>query len=126
MTAARGPSEGWVDFRAVKEAGSMEGILRYYQAPNLRRQRDQLQGRCPIHRGQRDDSFRASLSKNAFQCFACQAHGNVMDFVAAMEKCSVREAALKIQQWFGIGGHRRCKTDRKSTRLNSSHGYISY
>lgn len=107
MTAARGPSEGWVDFRLVKEAVTMEAILRYYQVPNLRRQRGQLQGRCPIHRGQRDDSFRASLSKNAFQCFACQAHGNVMDFVAAMEKCSVREAALKIQEWFGIRGFHR-------------------
>jgi DNA primase len=70
MTAARGPSEAWVDFRAVKEAVSMEAILRYYQVPNLRRQHGQLQGRCPIHRGQRDDSFRASVSKNAFQCFA--------------------------------------------------------
>jgi DNA primase len=105
MTAVRGPSEGWVDFRAVKEAVSMEAILRYYQVPNLRRQRDQLQGRCPIHRGERDDSFRASLSKNVFQCFACQAHGNVMDFVAAMERCSVREAAFKAQEWFGIDGH---------------------
>jgi DNA primase len=128
MTAARGPSEGWVDFRAVKEAVSMEAILRYYQAPNLRRQRDQLQGRCPIHRGQRDDSFRASLSKNAFQCFACQAHGNVMDFVAAMEKCSVREAALKIQQWFGIGGHRRlsevwpCSTAAKGQLVRKKEG----
>ena len=101
MTPARGPSQGWVDFRAVKEAVSMEAILRYYQVPNLRRQHDQLQGRCPIHRGQRDDSFRASLSKNAFQCFVCQAHGNVMDFVAAMEQCSFREAACKLHQWFG-------------------------
>lgn len=106
MTAVRGPAERWVDFRAVKEAVSMEAILRYYQVPNLRRHRDQLQGRCPIHRGQRGDSFRASLSKNAFQCFACQAHGNVMDFVVAMERCSVREAAFKIQEWFGIDGHR--------------------
>jgi DNA primase len=107
MIAARGPSEGWVDFHAVKAAVSMEAILRYYRAPNLRRRHDQLQGRCPIHRGQRDDSFRANLSKNAFQCFACQAHGNVMDFVVAMERCSVREAALRIQEWFGIDGRRR-------------------
>jgi DNA primase len=107
MTAVRGPAETWVDFRAVKKAVSMEAILRYYQAPNLRRRRDQLQGRCPIHRGERDDSFRASLSKNVFQCFACQAHGNVMDFVVAMERCSVREAAFKIQEWFGIDGRRR-------------------
>jgi hypothetical protein len=30
-----------------------------------------------------------------------------MDFVAAMERCSVREAALQIQEWFGIDGCRR-------------------
>jgi DNA primase len=44
-----------------------------------------------------------SLSKNVFHCFACQASGNVLDFVAAMERCSIRAAALRLQQWFGIG-----------------------
>jgi DNA primase len=44
-----------------------------------------------------------SLSKNVFHCFACQASGNVLDFVAAMERCSIRDAALRLQQWFGIG-----------------------
>jgi DNA primase len=91
----------WVDFRALKEAVSLEMVLRRYHIPRLRRRRGQLVGRCPIHRGQRDDSFRASLSKNAFHCFACQASGNVLDFVAAMEKCSLREAALRLQEWFG-------------------------
>lgn len=94
--------KGWVDFRAVKEAVSLGAVLRHYQVPGLRRRRDQLTGRCPIHRGKRDDSFRASLSKNAFHCFACQASGNVLDFVAAMERCSMREAALRLQQWFGL------------------------
>lgn len=96
------PAQGkWIDYAAVKQAVSMEAILRHYQVPGLRRQHGQLQGRCPIHRGQSDDSFRASLSKSAFQCFACLAQGNVMDFVAAMEKCSLHEAAIKLQQWFG-------------------------
>lgn len=93
----------WVDFSAVKQAVSLETVLRHYQVPGLRKRRHQLVGRCPIHRGQRDDSFRASLSKNAFHCFACQASGNVLDFVAAMEKCSIRQAALRLQQWFAIG-----------------------
>jgi DNA primase len=91
----------WVDFRAVKEAVSLEMVLRRYQIPGLCRRHGQLVGRCPIHRGKRDDSFRASLSKNVFHCFACQASGNVLDFVAAMQKCSLREAALRLQQWFG-------------------------
>ena len=92
----------WVDFAAVKQAVSLEAVLRHYRIPDLRRHRDQLQGCCPIHRGRRDDSFRAHLTKNIFQCFACQAHGNVLDFVVAMEQCSMREAALRLQQWFGI------------------------
>ena len=94
---------GWVDFGAVKQAVSLEAVLRHYQVPGLRKRGPQLVGRCPIHRGQREDSFRASLSKNAFHCFACQAGGNVLDFVAAMEQCSIRQAALRLQQWFPAG-----------------------
>jgi len=93
----------WVEFDAVKQAVSLEAVLHHYQVPGLRRRRDQVAGRCPIHGGQRDDSFRASLSKNAFHCFSCQAQGNVLDFVAAMEKCSIREAAWRLQRWFGVG-----------------------
>lgn len=94
--------KGWVDFRAVKQAVSLERVLRHYQVPDLRQRHDQLVGRCPIHRGQRDDSFRASLSKNVFHCFACQASGNVLDFVAAMERCSLRAAAFRLQRWFSV------------------------
>ena len=93
--------KGWADFRALKEAVSLEAVLRHYQVLGLRRRRDQLAGRCPIHQGTRDDSFRAHLSNNVFHCFACHAGGNVLDFVAAMEKCSIRDAALRLQQWFG-------------------------
>jgi DNA primase len=94
----------WVDFGAVKQAVSLEAVLRHYQVPGLRKRRHQLVGRCPIHRGQRDDSFRASLGHNAFHCFACQASGNVLDFVAAMEQCSIRQAALCLQRWFSLSG----------------------
>jgi DNA primase len=92
-----------VDFGAVKQAVSLEAVLCHYQVPGLRERGHQLVGRCPIHRGQRDDSFRASLSKNAFHCFACQAGGNVLNFVAAMEQCSIRQAALRLQWWFSVG-----------------------
>lgn len=92
----------WVDFRAVKQAVSLEAVLRHYQIPGLRRRGDGLQGPCPIHRGERNDSFRVHLSRNVFHCFACQAQGNVLDFVAALEQCSIREAALRLQQCFGV------------------------
>jgi len=100
MTA--GANQNWVDFSAMKRAVGLEAVLRHYQVQGLRRHRDQLQGCCPIHDGKRDDSFRVHLTKDVFHCFACQAHGNVLDFVSAMEKCSIREAALRLQQWFGV------------------------
>jgi len=97
-----GASQNWVDFSAVKRAVSLQAVLCDYQVQGFRRHRDQLQGCCPIHDGTRDDSFRVHLTKNVFHCFACRARGNVLDFVAAMEKCSIREAALRLQQWFGV------------------------
>jgi len=98
----------WVDFRAVKESVSLAEVLRGYGVDWLRSRRpDQLQGRCPIHRGSREDAFHVSLSKNAFQCFACQARGNVLDLVAAMEQCSLREAALRLARRYpdATGSH---------------------
>jgi DNA primase len=68
----------------------------------LKRSGKELRGRCPIHQGDGTESFHANTDKNAFHCFSCQAKGNVLDFVAAVEKCSVRDAALKLQGWFQI------------------------
>ena len=94
----------WVDFRAVKAAVNLADVLRDYGVDWLRSHRPgEWQGRCPIHRGRRDDAFHVSLSKNVFQCFACQAHGNVLDFVAAMERCSLRESARRLAQRFAVG-----------------------
>jgi len=93
----------WVDFGVVKQAVSLEAVLNHYQVPGLRKYRDRLVGPCPLHGGKREDSFRASRGKNVFHCFACQARGDVLDFVAAMERCSIRQAALCLQRWFGTG-----------------------
>ena len=92
----------WVDFTEVKAAVSMAMILEHYEINWLRKSRDQLRGRCPIHDGEGDRAFHVSLTKEAFNCFSCGAKGNVLDFVAAMEKCSVRDAALRLSDWFGL------------------------
>jgi len=102
----------WVDFGVVKQAVSLQAVLHHYQVQGLRKGPHQLESRCPIHRGHRDDSFRASLGKNVFHCFACQASGDVLDFVAAMEQCSIRQAALCLQQWFSIGAPDPCPARR--------------
>jgi DNA primase len=88
----------WVSFSEIKSRVTLEQVLRGYQVDWLRRSgHDQYRGCCPIHRGQGTEAFHANLRRSVFHCFACGAAGNVLDFVAAMEGCSIREAALRLQ-----------------------------
>ena len=87
----------WVDFAALKQHLGLAMVLRHYRVSLRRSGRDQYRGRCPIHRGDSREAFHANLTKNVFHCFACGAGGTVLDFVAAMERCTLREAALKLQ-----------------------------
>lgn len=93
----------WVDFRSVKAAISFQMVLDHYGINWLRKNGNELRGRCPIHQGDGERTFHINESKKAFNCFSCKSKGNVLDFVAAMERCSVREAALKLREWFGVG-----------------------
>src|ERR1700716_1298690 len=94
--------KNWVAFKAVKSAVSMQMLLDRYQINWLRKSGGELRGRCPIHKGDGQDAFHVNVTKNAFNCFSCHARGNVLDFVAGMEKCSVRDAAVKLTEWFRI------------------------
>ncbi len=95
----------WVDFAAVKGSVPLASVLRRYEVKLRRSGRDQYRGCCPIHRGQGREAFHANLTKNVFHCFACGTGGTVLDFVAAMEKCSLREAALKLAGQAGPSGN---------------------
>lgn len=94
--------ENWVDFRAIKAAVTMDMVLARYEVNWLRKSGDELRGKCPIHKGEGQSTFHVSVPKNAFHCFSCKARGNVLDFVAAMEQCSVRDAGLKLKDWFSL------------------------
>ena len=103
----------WVDFKAVKQAVSVEMALAYYGLMLRRIHSPSLRGRCPLpaHASRSSNqSFIVNTEKNAWACHSdsCMASrdgrtgGNVLDFVAAMERCSVRDAALKLQDWFAV------------------------
>lgn len=91
----------WVDFTAIKLHISLAVALRQYQVRLRRSGRNQYRGLCPIHHGEGRDAFHANLNRNLFHCFSCGAGGSVLDFVAAMEGCTLREAAVRLQQQQG-------------------------
>jgi DNA primase len=86
-----------LDFKSIKRAVKLEFVLRHYHVKLRRNGKDQYRGCCPIHRGDGRDAFHVNLARNIFHCFACGAGGTVLDFVAAMDRCSLFEAARKLQ-----------------------------
>jgi len=95
----------WVNFKEIKEKIRMEDILEYYGLlEGLKRRKEELIGFCPIHdeKHYNKNSFCVNISKNIWHCFACGTGGNVLDFVAQMERVDIKEAGLLIQKWFGI------------------------
>jgi DNA primase len=98
----------WVDFKSIKGKVSMETVLSHYDVRLRRVGADQFRGRCPLpaHCSTKsNDSFSVSFTRNVWSCqsASCIAArsgrigGNVFDFVAEMERCSIREAALHLQ-----------------------------
>lgn len=102
----------WVDFKSVKSAVSMEMVLGYYGIEIRKVNRSSWRGKCPLptHTGDSESSFSMNSDKNAWACHvgSCvkardgRKGGNVLDFVAVMEGCTIRDAALKLQNWFSV------------------------
>jgi DNA primase len=109
----------WVDFRLVKDTVSMQMVLDRYGIV-LKKQGNELRGRCPIHHGEGDRAFHVSVAKNVFNCFSCKARGNVLDLVAALDQCSVRDAALQLKDWFGVRDDTDLQPNKKAGRRSSS------
>lgn len=107
----------WVSFKQIKADVAIEQVLQRYGV-RLRRIGGELRGSCPLptHTSRRSrDSFSVSVSRNVWSCRSqsCmqarggKAGGNILDLVALMEGCSLRDAALRLQDWSGTIPPRR-------------------
>lgn len=101
----------WVSYEEVKAVVTLEMVLDRYGVLLRRVNGSSLRGKCPLPTHGSEDmkpSFGGNTAKNAWACQSrsCVAArggrrgGNVLDFVAVMEGCSIRDAALKLQEWF--------------------------
>ena len=128
------------DFKSIKSTVRLESVLRHYHVELRRSGKDQYRGCCPIHRGEGREAFHVNLAQNVFHCFACDAGGTVLDFVAAIEGCSLVEAARKLQAITCSSVPRKSTPDGKElvtkrrrvplplnftlTRIDCSHPYL--
>jgi len=106
-------NNNWVSFQTVKEAVSMEMVLARYGVTLRRLSATSLRGDCPLPSHSSPvsiQSFAVQTAKNTWYCHSASCNdarggkrgGSIIDFVAAMEGCTIREAALKLQSWFTI------------------------
>ena len=114
----------YIDFAAIKAQVSITQVLEHYgllgQMRSIRNG-DGLEGPCPINKGSSDDNFKVSVSKNCWNCFGndCKCGGNVLDFVAKMEKVDAHEAAHLMNGWFGLSLDKQSPPPREERRNGS-------
>jgi len=105
----------WVDFGELRQSLGIEQVLTSYRVPLQRVGLHQLRGPCPLPTHSSEwsrESFSVDTAKNVWACHSascCEARhgrvgGNVLDLVACLEGCSIRQAALRLQdKWCGTG-----------------------
>lgn len=105
------------DFQQLKERVSIEQVLWHYGLRLKPVGPGNLRGRCPLptHTSRvSTDSFSVQLVRNVWSCHSasCMAArqgrvgGTILDLVAALERCSLRQAGMRLQNWFGAAGSR--------------------
>jgi DNA primase len=121
----------WVSFEDIKKAVSLKMVLDRYGIELRKVGTDSLRGQCPLpmhgvdHKNRA--SFTATFTKGVGGAWACQSTsctaarggkkgGNALDFVATMEGCSIREAAVRLQEWFAVPSGERVDAHPRNER----------
>ena len=119
MTATR------VDFKHVRAHADFLKVLGAY---GITHEKDgtkagQYKALCPFH-DDKKPSLKVNAERNIYHCFACEAHGNILEFVLHMDKLpedEIRTAAIKVANICGIAPSENGKpTKGKSPKTKPS------
>jgi DNA primase len=118
-----------VDFKHVRQHGSFEAVLAAYDIELTKdgAQPGQFKALCPFHSDTKP-SLKVNTERNIFNCFACEASGNILEFVRDMDGAAeneLRPAAMKIAELSGIaaspkGGQGKASKPRSTKSPKSS------
>jgi DNA primase len=106
-----------LSFKQLKERISLEQVLRHYGLfDGLQLKGKSHRGPCPFCEATDGTPFSVSLEKNCFQCFTCNASGNILDFVVRWEDVGIREAGQILTKNFV--GEKEPHTESKTVEKN--------
>jgi len=100
------------DFRSIKQRILIDRVLARYGVKLLPGGPHTLHGPCPLptHTSRHSqESFSVNLARQVWSCHSASCiaarhgriGGHVIDLVAIMERCSLRQAGIRLQDWFG-------------------------
>ena len=101
------------DFKSLKQRIPIDHVLARYGVKLRRVGPHTLCGPCPLptHTSRQSrQSFSVNLSLQVWSCHSASCiaarggriGGHVIDLVAILERCSLREAGLRLQDWFSV------------------------
>ena len=67
------------DLAELKRVVDLVDFVNRWTDAGVRRRGRQWRGRCPLHRGERDDDLAVDPAKGVWHCFGCLAGGTVVD-----------------------------------------------
>ncbi len=79
------------DWTAIKARINIVDVIGH--SVSLKRKGNLHEGCCPFH-AEKTPSFK--VYEDGYHCFGCGAHGDVVDFVVAMDNCTPSEAIAKL------------------------------
>lgn len=103
----------YVDFKAIKTVATVEAVAAHYGVELRRVNASHERGKCPLPAhpaGDEKETFSVNAEKQVWVCHSAicaknrrgKKGGDVIELVAAMENCSLREAGVKLGAWFQI------------------------
>ena len=107
-------STSWIDFGVVKEQANFPAILARYDITHSSSRR-QVSVLCPFHNDTRP-SLSVNMEGKWFHCFGCGAKGDILAFVAKLEKVSFPEAAKIIAGCCGISMNSETPSSNRPTK----------
>ena len=101
------------DFRSIKQSIPIHAVLARYGVKLRSVGPHTLCGHCPLptHTSRNSrDSFSVNLSLQVWSCHSASCiaarggrlGGHVIDLVTILERCSLRQAGLRLQDWFSV------------------------
>lgn len=103
----------YVDFKTIKSVASVGAVASRYGVELRRVNASHERGKCPLPAhptGDESETFSVNAEKQVWICHSAvcakerrgKKGGDVIELVAAVESCSLREAGVKLGEWFSI------------------------